>query len=112
MSDTEFSCASMINKRTESSLGESYKSKCVKFKKLLTKKNFGTRVCYRCGDTSHKINECSFDKLSLRADNIKVRNEKWTLKSNSLNCLPKECYNLLSNNFVNDPSSNGSVCSN
>nr|KAJ0227041.1 hypothetical protein LSAT_V11C100046250 [Lactuca sativa] len=108
LSDTEFSCDSMINKRTQSCPGESYKSKCVKFKKLLTKKNFGTRVCYRCGDTSHKISECSFDKLSLRADNIKVRNEKWTLKSNSLNCLPKECYNLLSNNFVNDPSSNGS----
>nr|KAJ0194309.1 hypothetical protein LSAT_V11C800413730 [Lactuca sativa] len=107
-SDTKFSCDSMINKRTQSSLGESYMSKCVKSKNLLTKKNFGTRVCYRCGDTSHKISECSFDKSSSRADNIKVRNEKWTLKSNSLNCLPKECYNLLSNNFVNDPSSNGS----
>nr|KAJ0211503.1 hypothetical protein LSAT_V11C400213080 [Lactuca sativa] len=108
LSDTEFSCDSMINKRIQSSLGESYMSKCVKSKNLLTKKNFGTRVCYRCGDTSHKISEYSFDKSSLRADNIKVRNEKWTRKSNSLNCLPKECYNLLSNNFVNDPSSNES----
>nr|KAJ0217090.1 hypothetical protein LSAT_V11C300105640 [Lactuca sativa] len=108
LSDTEFSCDSMINKRIQSSLGESCMSKCVKSKNLFTKKNFGTRVCYRCGDTSHKISECSFDKSSSRADNIKVRNEKWTLKSNSLNCLPKECYNLLSNNFVNDPSSNGS----
>nr|KAJ0217213.1 hypothetical protein LSAT_V11C300138650 [Lactuca sativa] len=102
LSDTEFSCDSIMNKRTQSSLGESYKSKCVNSKKLLTKRNFGTRVCYRCGDTSHKISECSFDKSSSRADNIKVRNEKWILKSNSLNCLPKECYNLLSNNFVND----------
>ncbi|CAI9260807.1 unnamed protein product [Lactuca saligna] len=97
----------MISKRTQSSLGESYMSKCVKSKNLLTKKNFGTRVCYRCGNSSHKISECSFDKSSSRAENIKVRNEKWTLKSNSLNCLPKECYNLLSNNFVNDPSLNG-----
>ena len=102
----------MINKGTQSLLVESYKSKCVKSRNMLTKKNFGTRVCYRCGDTSHKISECSFDETSLTDDNIKVRNEKWTLKSNSLNCLPKECYNLLSNNFVNDPFYNGSVCSN
>ena len=111
-SDTKLSRDSVINKRTQSSIGESYISKCVKSKNLLTKKNFGTRVCYRCGDSYHKISECSFDKSSSRAENIKVRNEKWTPKPNSLNCLPKECYNLFSNNFVNDPSSNGSVCSN
>nr|KAJ0217208.1 hypothetical protein LSAT_V11C300134080 [Lactuca sativa] len=61
----------MSNKKTQSSLGGSHKSKCVKSSHLLTKKNFGTRVCYRCGDTSHKISECTFDKTSLRADNIK-----------------------------------------
>nr|KAJ0208804.1 hypothetical protein LSAT_V11C400202500 [Lactuca sativa] len=81
LSDTEFSCDSMINKRIQSSLGESYKSKCVKSKNLLTKKNFGTRVCYRCGDTSHKTSECSFDKLSLRTDNIKGQEHLWYLDS-------------------------------
>nr|KAJ0204837.1 hypothetical protein LSAT_V11C500258600 [Lactuca sativa] len=81
LSDTEFSCDSMINKRIQSSLGESYMSKCVKSKNLLTKRNFGTRVCYRCGDTSHKISECSFDKSSLRAHNIKGQEHLWYLDS-------------------------------
>nr|KAJ0188603.1 hypothetical protein LSAT_V11C900505350 [Lactuca sativa] len=81
LSDTEFSCDSIMNKRTQSSLGESYKSKCVNSKKLITKRNFGTRVCYRCGDTSHKISECSFDKSSLRADNIKGQEHLWYLDS-------------------------------
>nr|KAJ0197446.1 hypothetical protein LSAT_V11C700383020 [Lactuca sativa] len=81
LSDAEFSCDLMINKRIQSSLGESCMSKCVKSKNLLTKKNFGTRVCYRCGDTSHKISECSFDKSSSRADNIKGQEHLWYLDS-------------------------------
>nr|KAJ0186081.1 hypothetical protein LSAT_V11C900483530 [Lactuca sativa] len=80
-SDTELSRDSVINKRTQSSIGESYISKCVKLKNLLTKKNFGTRVCYRCGDSSHKISECSFDKSSSRAENIKGQEHLWYLDS-------------------------------
>nr|KAJ0205508.1 hypothetical protein LSAT_V11C500231720 [Lactuca sativa] len=79
--DTKLSRDSMINKRTQSSIGESYISKCVKSKNLLTKKNFGTRVCYRCGDSSHKISECSFDKSSSRAKNIKGQEHLWYLDS-------------------------------
>nr|KAJ0204273.1 hypothetical protein LSAT_V11C500229940 [Lactuca sativa] len=81
LSDTELSRDSVINKRTQSSIGESYISKCVKSKNLLTKKNFGTRVCYRCGDSSHKISECSFDKSSSRAKNIKGQEHLWYLDS-------------------------------
>ncbi|CAI9298231.1 unnamed protein product [Lactuca saligna] len=39
-SDTKFNCNSMSNKRTQSSLGESFKSEWVKSRNLLTKKNF------------------------------------------------------------------------
>nr|KAJ0216892.1 hypothetical protein LSAT_V11C300128750 [Lactuca sativa] len=80
-SDTEPSRDSVINKRTQSSISESYISKGVKSKNLLTKKNFGTRVCYRCGDSSHKISECSFDKSSSRAENIKGQEHLWYLDS-------------------------------
>nr|KAJ0204922.1 hypothetical protein LSAT_V11C500296580 [Lactuca sativa] len=79
-SDTELSSDSVINKRTQGSIGKSYVSKCVKSKNLLTK-NFGTRVCYRCGDSSHKISECSFDKSSSRAENIKGQEHLWYLDS-------------------------------
>lgn len=47
-------------------------------------KKHGIRVCYRCGDTSHKINDCTFGENTKRAKNIRIRNEKWEKISNSL----------------------------
>ncbi|TLX65713.1 hypothetical protein E9993_23550, partial [Labilibacter sediminis] len=51
--DTEISCSSASDKRNQSSIGGSYKTKYVNNRNQTTKKNFDTRVCYRCGDTSH-----------------------------------------------------------
>ena len=52
------------------------------------------KVCYRCGDSSHKISDCTFDANSRRADNLRLRTDKWTRKTNSLNCLPSDCYSI------------------
>ena len=52
------------------------------------------KVCYRCGDSSHKISDCTFDVNSRRIDNLKLRTDKWTRKVNSLNCLPSDCYSI------------------
>lgn len=49
-----------------------WKTNCLKNRN----KKHGMRTCYRCGDTSHKINECSFDENPKRIDNIHFRNEK------------------------------------
>ena len=59
------------------------------------KKCHSTKLCYRCGDTSHKADDCSFDVNSKRIDNIRMKNDKWTRIENSLNCLPVACYNKL-----------------
>lgn len=53
-------------------------------------------MCYRCGDTSHKISDCTFEENTKRNDSIRIRNEKWTKKKYSLKCLPIACYNVLS----------------
>ena len=58
------------------------------------KKNSGFRLCYRCGDSSHKADKCSFEVNSNRKDNMKARNDRWTKKENSLNCLPAACYKI------------------
>ncbi|KAL4574212.1 hypothetical protein LXL04_021038 [Taraxacum kok-saghyz] len=51
------------------------------------------KVCYICGDTSHKIGDCPFEENTKRIDNLKESIYKWIKKDNSLNCLP-ECYNI------------------
>ena len=50
------------------------------------KRNQGTRICYRCGDSKHKISACPFDSNTKRADNIKLRFH--------LNCLPDDPFNM------------------
>ncbi|KAL7601361.1 hypothetical protein Lser_V15G20906 [Lactuca serriola] len=59
-------------------------------------KHLGIKFCYRCGDASHKVSECTFEKNIVRANNIMTRNDKWIKKEKSLNCLPDECYNIFS----------------
>ena len=75
-------------------LSSPWKPKFRKSTHAVNKKNHGIKLCYRCGDSSHKADECSFDVNSKRVDNIKIRNDRWTKKENSLNCLPAACYNI------------------
>ena len=49
-------------------------------------RNQGTRICYRCGDSKHKISACPFEPNTKRADNIKLRLY--------LNCLPDDPFNM------------------
>jgi hypothetical protein len=60
-------------------------------------RNHGIKHCYTCGDTSHKSAECNFDHSLPRTENFKLRTNKWTIKPNSLNCLPADCYTFLLN---------------
>ena len=55
---------------------------------------YTVKICYRCGDSSHKISDCTFDEHSRRVDNLKIRTDKRTRKTNSLNCLPTDCYSI------------------
>ena len=110
--DTDISLTSDINLKTSSSLSNIHKLKNNKPKYPQSKRNSCVRICYRCGDSSHKVSECNFDASTSRVDNIKLRHNKWNIRSNSLNCLPKAFYDILSDSFVNDPPKNGSVRSN
>lgn len=58
------------------------------------KKSFGIRKCYRCGDLSHIVEDCTFKENTETTDNILILNKKWIKKENSLNCLLGECYNI------------------
>jgi len=62
-------------------------------------RNHGIKHCYTCGDTSHKSAECNFDHSLPRTENFKLRTDKWTIKSNSLNCLPADCYTIFLNSL-------------
>ena len=50
------------------------------------KRNHGTQICYRCGDSTHKISVCPFESNTKRADNIKLRFH--------LTCLPDDPFNM------------------
>ena len=75
-------------------------------------KNRSPRIkhCYTCGDTSHKSAECTFDHNSTRADNIKLRMDKWTKRPNSLNCHPEQCYTIFNNSLKRPIEKWVSVC--
>ena len=73
-------------------------------------RSHGVKHCYTCGDTSHKSAECTFNHNISRTENFKLRTEKWTIKPNSLNCLPADCYTIFSNSLKRPIEKWVSVC--